>query len=109
MNKREKRYTACISIMTILLVGLIMVACSGCTTYKVKTIRLDGTKTELDVTSWRDLEGVTVLFSRKGEDVKFKFGAASVTSKTPADAVLKGVELGIQIATGRPAASNEQE
>ncbi len=109
MNKREKRYTACISIMIILLAGLIMVACSGCTTYKIKTTKADGTKTELKVKSLRDFKDMALKYSRDGEVVHFEFGAASVVSKTPADAVLKGIEMGIQIATGRPAAANKQE
>ncbi len=41
MSKREKRYTACASIMTILLVGLIMMACSGCAGGKGLRIEVD--------------------------------------------------------------------
>ncbi len=109
MNKREKRYTACISIMIILLTGLIMVACSGCTSYKVHQIRADGTETEVKVKSWRSFQNVALKYNREGDVVGFEFGAASAVSQTPIDAALRGVQMGLQIATGRPAASNEQE
>ncbi len=127
MNKREKRYTACASIMIILLVGLIMVVSSGCATYKVTQTRTEVTgaivETVVEATSWRNFEDLVLKYFRDDEIVEFELsaagvetpidaalkGVAGVASMTPVGAALKGIKMGIQVATGESAATNEKE
>ena len=116
-----------ISTMIILLIGLIMMSCGGCATYRVTQTRTDVTgtvvETVVEVTSWRNFKDLILKYFRNDEIVEFELsaagvetpidavlkGAASVASKTPVGAALKGIKMGVQIATGKSVASNEQE
>lgn len=109
MITREKRYGAYIGVLIGFFVWLVLLSLSGCTTYDVIQVRSDNSRTEVHIRSWRSFEDVALKYSRDGEIVGFEFGAASVVSQTPIDAALKGIEMGISIATGRPVVSQDGE
>lgn len=103
----DKLFTILITSVTVLILLVAILWLTGCTTYDI--IRhTDGT-TSVHVKSWRSFEDVALKYSRDGEIVGFQFGAASVVSQTPIDAALKGIEMGIKIATGKSASDNNQE
>jgi len=75
--------------MKALLIILLAILISSCTTYTVKR-EVDPTsgavKTEVSVRSTRDLEQPEVHYAREGQDAVFDFKAASVDNNT--DAIL---------------------
>ena len=98
-----------ITLLAVLVWVFLAFLVVGCTTYDVIQVRSDNSRTEVHIRSWRSFEDVDFKYSRDGELVGFEFGAANVVSESPVDAALKGIEMGIKIATGRPVATNDQE
>jgi len=115
MNRREERYTAYIGIMIGLCVGLVMIACAGCTTYDVSQTRnADGSgSTTVHVRSWRDFEEPALKYNRDGEAVGFEFGAKSAVGQSPLQDAAQLISIGAQLATGGvvkpPSTENENE
>ena len=101
----DKLFTFLVTSATVFIFLAILLWITGCTSYDI--IRKADGSTEVHVRSWRNFEDVALEYTKNGDIVGFKFGAASVISQSPMDAALKGIELGIQIATGRPDSDNE--
>ena len=103
----ERLFVNLLTGVLVLTLLVILLWLTGCTTYDI--IRHEDGTTSVHVKSWRSFQDVALVYNRDGDVVGFKFGAASVVSQTPIDAALKGIEMGISIATGRPASTNETE
>jgi len=102
----DKVFTFLATAVTVLILLSLILCLTGCTTYDI--IRQADGSTEVHVRSWRNFEDVALEYTKNGEIVGFKFGAASGISQTPIDAALKGIEMGISIATGRSASDNQE-
>ena len=102
----DKLFTILATGATVLILLVAILWLTGCTTYDVLQIRSDQSRTEVHIRSWRSFQDVALKYSRDGEIVGFQFGAASVVSQTPVDAAMRGIEMGIQIATGRSASDD---
>ena len=107
MMTQPLNWNRVITLLAILAWVFLALLVAGCTTYDVIQVRSDNSRTEVHIRSWRSFEDVALKYSRDGEIVGFEFGAASVVSQTPIDAALKGIELGIELATGRSVGDNE--
>ena len=68
--------------MKTLLLVLVIVLMTGCTTYNVK--RFPDGSVEIRVSSTRDLEQPELHYFRDGDDASFDFKAASVDNNTDA-------------------------
>ena len=68
--------------MKTLIVTLIVIFLSGCTTYSIEKQMGDGVSTIVKIKSTRDLEQPEITYIREGEDARFDFKAASVDNNS---------------------------